>query len=426
MLDVSDFITSAVSPNKGLLMTTLAIKLGTPFWLYDASIVRRQIKRLQGFDIIRYAQKANGNINLLKIIRRNGVKIDAVSNGEIARALAAGYRAGSNDLVFVSDVFDQTTLKQVVELCIPVNCGSTDMIDQLAMLSPGHQIWLRINPGFGHGHSKKTNTGGPLSKHGIWHEQLSELGRKIKSSKLNLVGLHMHIGSDVDYKHLGKVCNAMIEAYMKLGMQIRAVSAGGGLSIPYHSDCKNVAIDYYAQQWNVARLKIQDSQTIPVQIEIEPGRFLVAEAGYLIAEVRAVKKVAERYFVIVDAGFNDLVRPAMYGSYHHICFIDPAANLVIGALHQVAVAGPLCEAGDVFTQNKDGTIEFKNLPLPKIGDFCIFADAGAYGSTMSSNYNSRPLIPEVIVDGSDIRLVRRRQTIKEMLSLENDDHLLEN
>ncbi|AHC73258.1 diaminopimelate decarboxylase [Candidatus Endolissoclinum faulkneri L5] len=404
------------------MITALAVKLGTPFWLYDVSIIKRQIQRLRGFDIIRYAQKANGNISLLRIIRRSGVKIDAVSDGEIARALAAGYRAGGNDLVFVSDVFDRTTLERVVDLCIPVNCGSIDMIDQLAKLSPGHKIWLRINPGFGHGHSKKTNTGGPLSKHGIWHDQLSELGPKIKATELNLVGLHMHIGSDVEYKHLGKVCDAMIESYMKLGMQVRAISAGGGLSVPYQNDYQNAAINHYVQQWNAARLKIQESQMIPVQIEIEPGRFLVAAAGCLIAEVRAVKKVAERYFVIVDAGFNDLVRPVMYGSHHHICFIDSASKLVTGASHQVAVAGPLCEAGDVFTQNKNGTIEFEALPLPKVGDFCVFADAGAYGSTMSSNYNSRTLIPEVIIDGSDVHLARRRQTIKEMLCLENDNH----
>ena len=131
-----------------------------------------------------------------------------------------------------------------------------------------------------------------------------------------------------------------------------------------------------------------------------------------------MKRVAERYFVIVDAGFNDLVRPAMYGSYHRIKFVSGDGSPVVGAEAPVAVAGPLCEAGDVFTQGDAGVVEFRDLPLPTVGDFCVMEDAGAYGAAMSSNYNSRPLIPEVVLDGNRIRLARRRQTVAELLALE--------
>lgn len=407
----------------GALITALAAKVGTPFWLYDAARIESQIARLRGFDTIRYAQKASSNLDLLRVMRRNGVKIDAVSNGEITRALAAGYEAGGDEIVFTADIFDRPTLQRVAELGIPVNCGSPDMIDQIAAVSPGHRIWLRINPGFGHGHSNKTNTGGPFSKHGIWHEELPELGPRIKAAGLELVGLHMHIGSGVDYGHLERVGDAMIEAYRALGMPVQAVSAGGGLSVPYRDGGSEIDTDHYVKQWDSARLAIQQHQGSPVQMEIEPGRFLVAAAGCLVAEVRAVKKVAERYFVVVDAGFNDLARPAMYGSYHRMGFVDASGAPVSGAAHPVAVAGPLCESGDVFTQGDGGVVEFRDMPLPSVGDFCVFADAGAYGAAMSSNYNSRPLIPEVMIDGGEVRLARRRQTMDELLALEAGEAL---
>lgn len=411
----------AAGLSDGALIVATAAQVGTPFWLYDAARIEAQIARLRGFDAIRYAQKANSNLHVLRIMRRNGVKVDAVSNGEISRALAAGYEAGGDDLVFTADLFDRSTLERVVALNIPVNCGSPDMIDQIASASPGHRIWLRVNPGFGHGHSNKTNTGGPFSKHGIWHEELSALAPRIKAAGLDLVGLHMHIGSGVDYGHLERVGDAMIDAYRALGMPVRAVSAGGGLSVPYRDGGAEIDTESYVENWNSARLAIQQHQNMPVEMEIEPGRFLVAAAGCLVAEVRAVKRVAERYFVMVDAGFNDLARPSMYGSYHRIGFVDAEGQPVTGETHSLAVAGPLCESGDVFTQGEGGVVEFRDLPLPRVGDFCVFADAGAYGAAMSSNYNSRPLIPEVVLDGGEVRLARRRQSMEELLSLEDGE-----
>ncbi|MEQ8584618.1 MAG: diaminopimelate decarboxylase [Thalassobaculaceae bacterium] len=411
----------AAGVSDGALIAATAAQVGTPFWLYDAARIEAQIERLRGFDAIRYAQKANSNLHVLRVMRRNGVKVDAVSNGEISRALAAGYEPGGDDIVFTADLFDRSTLERVVALNIPVNCGSPDMIDQIAAVSPGHRIWLRVNPGFGHGHSNKTNTGGPFSKHGIWHEELPALAPRIKAAGLDLVGLHMHIGSGVDYGHLERVGDAMIDAYRALGLPVRAVSAGGGLSVPYRDGGAEIDTEAYIENWNSARLAIQQHQNMPVEMEIEPGRFLVAAAGCLVAEVRAVKRVADRHFVMVDAGFNDLARPSMYGSYHRIGFVDAEGKPVTGDTHPVAVAGPLCESGDVFTQGEGGVVEFRDLPLPRVGDFCVFADAGAYGSAMSSNYNSRPLIPEVMVDGGEVRMARRRQSMEELLSLEDGE-----
>ncbi|XLM23232.1 diaminopimelate decarboxylase, partial [Chromobacterium piscinae] len=157
-------------------LAAIAQQYGSPLWVYHADTIRERIAELKAFDTIRYAQKANSNTHILRLMRAEGVKVDAVSLGEIERALAAGYRAGGepSDIVFTADVLDRPTLDKVVAENIPVNAGSIDMLRQLGGAAPGHPVWLRINPGFGHGHSQKTNTGGENSKHGIWHDDLDE------------------------------------------------------------------------------------------------------------------------------------------------------------------------------------------------------------------------------------------------------------
>ncbi|MBX9348301.1 diaminopimelate decarboxylase [Chromobacterium vaccinii] len=400
-------------------LANIARRHGTPLWIYDAGAIRQRIAQLKAFDTIRYAQKANSNTHILRLMRAEGVKVDAVSLGEIERALAAGYGGGGEDadIVFTADVLDRPTLARVVAERIPVNAGSIDMLRQLGEAAPGHPVWLRINPGFGHGHSQKTNTGGENSKHGIWHGDLDEALQAIRQFKLRLVGVHMHIGSGVDYGHLEQVCGAMVDLVAKLDCDIEAISAGGGLSIPYRDGEPRIDTGHYFQLWDAARQRIAKRLGHPVRLEIEPGRFLVAESGALLAEVRAVKNMGSRRFALVDAGFNDLMRPSLYGSYHHITVLDADGNEKTGAVDTV-VAGPLCESGDVFTQQEGGTVETRPLPPATVGDLMVFHDAGAYGASMSSNYNSRPLLAEVLVDGGEPKLIRRRQTMAELLALE--------
>lgn len=399
----------------------IATQFQTPCWIYDANMIRNQIKRLRQFDVIRYAQKACSNTHILRLMREQGVLVDAVSLGEIERAIVAGYSSKQAGIVFTADVIDRATMKHVIELKIPVNCGSPQMLHQLGELHPGHPVWLRINPGFGHGHSRKTNTGGEQSKHGIWHEQLKDNLQIIQQTKLKLVGLHMHIGSGVDYEHLYRVCEAMVQQAKhvhEFGMDISAISVGGGLSIPYHTGEEEVDTAHYFEVWDKARKQIEVMFEHAIQMEIEPGRFLVAQAGKLVSELRAQKKVGKNFFALVDAGFNDLARPAMYGSFHRITAHDRDGTPRAGALRPTVVAGPLCESGDVFTQVEGGEVVTQDLPNCEVGDLLVFHDTGAYGASMSSNYNSRPLIPEVLIDGGDVKLIRRRQTIQELMALE--------
>ncbi|MBJ8834159.1 diaminopimelate decarboxylase [Citrobacter freundii] len=397
----------------------LPAEFGCPVWVYDAQIIRGQIAKLSQFDVVRFAQKACSNIHILRLMREQGVKVDSVSLGEIERALAAGFVPGKDEIVFTADMIDEATLARVHELRIPVNAGSVDMLEQLGQVSPGHRVWLRVNPGFGHGHSQKTNTGGENSKHGIWYSDLPAALEVIQRYKLKLVGIHMHIGSGVDYAHLEQVCGAMVRQVVEFGQDLEAISAGGGLSIPYREGEEAIDTDHYFGLWNAAREQIAKHLGHPVALEIEPGRFLVAEAGVLVAQVRSVKEMGSRHFVLIDAGFNDLMRPAMYGSYHHISALAGDGRSLEHTPHrETVVAGPLCESGDVFTQQEGGNVETRLLPAVVPGDYLVLHDTGAYGASMSSNYNSRPLLPEVLFDNGVARLIRRRQTIDELLALE--------
>lgn len=406
------------------LLTQLAHKYATPLWVYDASTIRDRIKQLGAFDVIRYAQKACSNIHILTLMREAGVHVDAVSLGEIDRAQQAGFSIGSSpcgaaSIVYTADIFDRTVLHRIVRDKVEVNIGSIDMLHQLGELSPGHRVWLRVNPGFGHGHSNKTNTGGENSKHGIWHSELRHAVELVRRYHLHLVGLHLHIGSGVDYGHLQRVCQAMNDLFHEVDHDFEAISAGGGLSVPYRDGEKAIDTAHYFALWDEVRKKAEKRLGHAVRLEIEPGRFLIAEAGLLLAEVRATKWMGSNHFTLADAGFNDLMRPALYGSYHEISVIPRDNRTIAGSsLRPTVVAGPLCEAGDVFTQGSDGIVIPRNLPPARVGDLLVFHNTGAYGSSMSSNYNSRLHAAEYLIDGNASRLIRRRQTIDELCATE--------
>ncbi len=408
----------------GIAVADLARQFGTPVYVYDSSIIARRIADLAAFDVIRYAQKACSNLAILDFVRRRGVLVDAVSEGEIRRALAAGYTSHGEPppIIYTADIFDRAALDLVVELGLHVNCGSPEMIEQLGARSPGSRITLRINPGFGHGHSKKTNTGGEQSKHGIWHEQLTECLRLADFHGIQVSGLHMHIGSGTDMEHLRQVCGSMEHAAQEVGRSLTTISAGGGLPVPYRSTDQYVDINAYFQLWDAVRRRLEDRFGHKLSLEIEPGRYLIAEAGYLVAEIRAVKRMGSNTFYLLDAGFNNLARPILYGAYHPMS-ITPAKSAEHGAaspdgsrpLHDVVVGGPLCESGDIFTQEEGGIVCTRKLPAAEVGDFLVLEVAGAYGFVMGSNYNSKPLAAEVVIHDGKPHLVRDRQTFEDLI-----------
>lgn len=400
----------------GQSVAGLADRFGTPTFVYDAARILERIDDLRAFDHIRYAQKACSNLGILDLVRRQGVLVDAVSAGEIQRAMAAGYSTQGDPppIVYTADIFDRETLELVVADDIHVNCGSADMLEQLAARAPGREVTLRINPGFGHGHSQKTNTGGEQSKHGIWHEELEVVLRDVDDLGLSVTGLHLHIGSGTDLEHLSQVCGAMEKLADQVGRSLTTISAGGGLPVPYRPGEGYVDLNAYYQLWDASRRRLEERFGHKLRLEIEPGRYLVAESGFLITEIRAIKKMGQNVFYLVDAGFNNLARPVLYGSYHPMSIAHRNGDHE-GRLVDVVVGGPLCESGDIFTQSEGGYVCTRSLPVAQVGDLLVIENAGAYGFAMSSNYNSKPLAAEVILHGGQPHLARRRQTFEDLV-----------
>jgi diaminopimelate decarboxylase len=404
----------------GIPVADLVRDFGTPTYVYDAARIEGRIDDLRRFDVVRYAQKANSNLAVLALCRRHGVLVDAVSAGEIHRALAAGYPAKGDPapILYCADIFDRDALDAVVEHGIAVNLGSLDMIEQYGERVSGAEVTLRINPGFGHGHSRKTNTGGEHSKHGIWHESLEEAVERAARFDLRVSGVHVHIGSGTDMEHLATVCEAVESLACRVaeaGGPVRMISAGGGLPVPYRQDDPGIDTDAYFARWDATRKRLEKRFGHRVRLEIEPGRYLVAEAGYLVAEIRAIKRQGNNLFYLLDAGFNNLARPILYGSYHPMAVVPAEGDGSERPIREVVVGGPLCESGDIFTQDEGGYVRTQPLPEARVGEHVVIACAGAYAFTMGSNYNARPLAAEVLVGDGKAQLVRGRQSVEDLI-----------
>lgn len=396
----------------GERLARLAERFGTPLFVYDAQGVRARFAELQAFDRVRYAQKANGNLALLSLLRGLGAHVDAVSAGEILRALAAGFEP--DRIVYTADLFEPESLELVREHGLVANLGSADMLEPYARVRPRAEVWLRVNPGFGHGHDRRVATGGATSKHGIWHGELPAAIARAEALGLSVAGLHVHTGSGSDLEHLARGAQALRSAAPLAAGTLAVLSAGGGLPVPYRPDEEPLDVGAYARHWLALRDELARALGRPLALETEPGRFLVAEAGLLLTRVVGRKRTPGHDWVLVDTGFHHLVRPALYGAWHAVRAVLPRP----GPLAPRLVAGPLCESGDVLTL--DGQDRLDPRPLPELmpGDLLAIENAGAYGLSMASTYNSRPLPAEVLVDGDRERVVRRRQGTLELLAAE--------
>ena len=365
--------------------------------------------------------KANSNVHILKEMLKSGIKIDAVSVFEVQRALRAGFQ--TDDICFTSDVFfNDDDVKFCLENNIYCNCGTLGMVEEYgqALKKQGTgsaKISIRINPGEGAGHSKKTNTGGPYSKHGIWYQNLDEVKKLLKEYNLTLSGVHMHIGSGGDMEHLKRITGKLVD-FAKEFPDVETINFGGGLPYQYDPELPQEDISGYKAIIDERAKVLKDHFGREVVCEIEPGRRFVAGCGYLIGEVRSLNHTFDEDgkridYVLTNVGFCHLIRPMAYGSFHPIWF--DGENL--GPEQDLIIAGPVCESGDVLTQKDEEPVPRK-LPMPKSGDCIVIGGAGAYGHVMSSNYNSQPLIPEVIVDGDQCTLTRKRQTLDDIMQSE--------
>lgn len=397
--------TAKILPLPRELLIELARAHGTPLYVHDAATIRARYRELAArFDVVRYAQKACGNPGVLALLRAEGCRIDAVSAGEVERALAAGF--SPQDIVFTSDLFDRAALALLARRPVAVNLGSRDMLAQYAALGVGREVTLRVNPGFGSGHAPGVTTGGVHSKHGIWHEELELAVREARALGLAVTGLHLHIGSGASAAGLTAAAAALRRLAPRVGPSLARLSAGGGLPVPYRAGEARADLEALARTWRGVQRELEGLLDRRLELEVEPGRYLVAESGVLIAEVCATKRAGPFTFALLDAGFHNLVRPAFYGAWHELEALTHAPG---APLEPQVVAGPLCESGDVFTQDAEGRLEPRLLPRLAAGDLVAFHDAGAYGASMASHYNAQPLAPEVLVeDGVATLVVPRR------------------
>ena len=391
-------------------LLALAREHGTPLYVLDLDRVRAQVRLLEGFDVVRYAQKANPGSALLTALAADGLSVDAVSAGEVLRALRAGFPADRIELV--SDVFDREALALIGQHGVRANLGSADLIEPYADCGASRTCTLRINPGFGAGHDRKVTTGGPASKHGIWHTELEATYRRARAAGLEVTGLHVHIGSGVELENLERTIEVMGEWLRQAPASVERVSAGGGLPMPYREGDAPFPVERYVAAWRSARDGWQRELERDITLEVEPGRFLVASAGVLITQVHARKRTPDWDWVLVDAGFHTLARPMLYGAHHRITALGDCA----GPEQPRVVAGPLCEASDVLTQDKNGTPTPQLLPDVCVGDALCIHDTGAYGMSMASNYNGFPLPAEVVIQNGAVHAVRPRQSLDAMLA----------
>ncbi|MBF0130570.1 MAG: diaminopimelate decarboxylase [Alphaproteobacteria bacterium] len=398
-------------------VSRIAKAVGTPFYCYSTATLERHYgvfaDALRGLDAhIHYAMKANSNVAVVRTLANLGAGADVVSEGELRLALAAGVPA--RRIVFSGVGKTRSELAFAIKAGIlQINVESepelfalNEVAGELGLVAP---VSIRVNPDVDAGTHDKITTGRKENKFGIeWTRAHAVFRRAVDLPHVEALGVAVHIGSQLTdlqpFRDAFLRVRDLVTMLRADGLGVRHVDVGGGLGVPYGdgSGPPPLPSEYAA----VIRETLGG---LGCRILLEPGRLIVGNAGILVTRVVYVKEGATRTFVIVDAAMNDLVRPAMYGALHDIAPVRESD--VDARRHPVDVVGPVCESGDTFAQQ---------ISLPPVvgGDLLAIGTAGAYGAVMSSDYNARPLVPEILVKGDAFAIVRRRPTYEEMLARE--------
>jgi diaminopimelate decarboxylase len=397
---------------EGVALSRIALEVGTPVYVYSAAMLRANYRAfadaMKGLDAeVHYAVKANSNLAVIRTFAGMGAGADIVSEGEMRRALAAGVPA--DHIVFSGVGKKPSELRAALEAGIrQINVESRyelDVLDGVAgSLGKRTDIAIRVNPDVDAGTHAKITTGKKENKFGI-DIDLAREAYAYAAGKPNLRvrGIAMHIGSQITdmepYRQAIRRVREFVGQLRADGLDISRFDVGGGLGITYRDE-KPVPIDAF-----VGMVR-QETGNMGCALSFEPGRRLVGDAGVLVGEVIVVKPGVARTFVVVDAAMNDLIRPTLYEAWHDIV---PARQPAANADEIVTdIVGPICESGDFLAQKR-------TMPPLAAGDLVVVKSAGAYGAAMSSTYNSRPLVPETLVDGDRYAVVRPRQTYEQLL-----------
>ncbi len=401
----------------GVSSLALAEELGTPLYVISEGRIRENYRHLRealsrhyGKVRIYYSAKANTSLSVLKILESEGANIDVVSPGEAFLALKAGFPP--ERILFTGTSVRDDEMRFLVDKGVTINIDSLSQLARLLKFHVPSFLSFRVNPEVGAGHHEHVITAGKKSKFGIWEADIVDAYRQAKEAGVKRFGIHMHIGSGVltvepfmlAAEKLLMIAGMIHEA---LGIGFEFIDFGGGIGVPYRPEEKPLDLDLFAEKvlW-LFKSRVKEYGLGEPVFCVEPGRFTVCDAAVLLAKVNTVKVTPFKKFIGVDAGFNTLVRPAMYGSYHPIAV---ANRLDAPEEEPCDVAGPICESGDLLARDR-------RLPKISEGDLLAVLNAGAYGFSMSSQYNSRPRCAEVLVNRGKYAVVRERETFEALLA----------
>ena len=399
----------------GVELTAVARREGTPLYVYSAALIRERYAALDAAlgaypHRVHYALKANSTLGLVRVIHAAGGAVDANSGGEIAVALRAGVQP--EDIVFTGVGKTEAELDLAVRLGVQaINAespGELERIDRLAVARGTRaRVALRVNPDVDAESHPAISTGHRSHKFGVPLEGARDVCRQAAAREgLSLVGVHAHVGSQISSLEPVRRTAATVVAFARElrddGITLKHLDLGGGLGISYDGTPALDVADYAAALLDAVA-------PTGLMVLVEPGRWIVGPAAVLLATVVDVKRQdADRYFVVLDAGMSELMRPALYDAYHRIEVLGGRMDPVVTC----DVVGPICETTDVIGMGR-------RMVLPAVGDVLAVRDAGAYGSAMASNYNRHPLPAEVLVDAGAWKIIRRRQSVDDQLSLES-------
>lgn len=387
----------------GISAESLVRKFGSPLYVYEEDTLRARYKKLAGSinhprTRIFYACKANTNPEVMKVFGKLGAGIEAVSVGEVQIARRAGFAA--KDIIFTCDNLTKEEMAWLIRQKITTSADSLGQIEKFGGLNPGGKISLRVNQGIGAGMHSHIITGGPDSKFGIYKTELPKAKRLAAKYNLKIVGLLQHIGSGIlDQKIYLKAMRAALAVAQEFP-DLEFIDLGGGIGVPYRPEHRPLDIAELGQAISAEFHKFTLDYGREINLYLEPGRFLVCESGTLLTTVAEIKKNPFHIFVGVNSGMQHLLRPAMYGAYHKIL----NASRTTGPKKKVEIVGNICESSDFFAHNRE-------ITLPREGEILAILNAGAYGYSMSSNYNSHPRPAEVMVRNGKARIIRPREKL---------------
>ena len=389
------------------LLANIGETYGTPVYVYNKKKIVEQCNKLDSHITyspkrIYYACKANSSMAILKTLRDLGCFIDVVSPGELFLALKAGFKP--SEILFTGNNLTYSDMEYAIKNNVLLNADSISQLEKYGKINPNSKICTRINPNLGAGHHEHVITGGLESKFGIYYTEIDKIKEKAKKYNLDITGIHMHIGSGI------LKCESFlrgIEILLDVAgnfSDLDFINIGGGLGIPYKKTDKELDLEKFGRKLSNLFERWIDSYKRRITLVLEPGRFLVAESGILLTKITAIKQNPKYKFIGVDTGFNHLIRPILYNSYHEIQSVGDKRK----KRENVSICGNICESGDIFVKNIE-------LPELKEGDLLAIKNVGAYGYSMASQYNSRVRPPEVLVDGNKVTLIRERETFKDLL-----------